>query len=387
MIKKQILFVIDSLACGGAERSFISLLPKLDQYRAQIHLMMVSRGGVFEQYLPESVGIVCLPSLSGVRKAFFKVSQALFSFKMRLMRMFSIRRHGAEIYWQSMRAVYPTLNGSYDVAIAYHQGFPTYYVADKVKAHKKIAWVNTDMNKAGYRQGYNRKYYDRYDYVVAVSDIIREQLCRLGYITPDKISTIYDINDVDIIREMAESDIVSTTKSASMLRIATVGRIVPVKNFTLAVMTGKELKRRGIKFVWSIVGDGSDRQKIEELIKKYDLEDEMLLIGMHPNPYPYIAQCDIYVNTSLFEGFGLTLAEARILHKPVITTDFPAVYNQIKDGENGFIVPPEAASLADAIIRLSNDRHLYAEIVSNLKKEENFTPTASLDLVESLLYN
>lgn len=172
-----------------------------------------------------------------------------------------------------------------------------------------------------------------------------------------------------------------------MLRIATVGRIVPVKNFTLAVMTGKELKRRGIKFVWSIVGDGSDRQKIEELIKKYDLEDEMLLIGMHPNPYPYIAQCDIYVNTSLFEGFGLTLAEARILHKPVITTDFPAVYNQIKDGENGFIVPPEAASLADAIIRLFNDRHLYAEIVSNLKKEENYTPTASLDLVESLLHN
>lgn len=387
MRKKQILFVIDSLGCGGAERSLISLLPKLDNNRAQIHLMTMSRGGVFEQFLSDGITIMSFPEHTGVSKALFKASQGTFSIKTRLFSLLSIRRHRAEMYWSVMSASYPTLNTYYDVAVAYHQGFPTYYVAEKVKAAKKIAWINTDMSKAGYRQNYNRSYYDRYDNVVAVSDILRERLCSQGYVVADKISTIYDINDAYLIRKMAKEDVFITPSDSSLLRLATVGRMVPIKNYSLAVETAKSLKQRGIRFLWTMVGDGADRSKIEKLIRQYDLEPEISLVGLRPNPYPYIAQCDIYVNTSLFEGFGLTLTEARILNKPIVTTNFSVVNDQISDGVNGLVVEPEAEALAEAIIRLFNDRQLYTDIVSNIQKEAYDTSAASIAMVESLLCN
>lgn len=387
MRKKQILFVIDSLGCGGAERSLISLLPKLDNNRAQIHLMTMSRGGVFEQFLSDGITIMSFPEHTGVSKALFKASQGTFSIKTRLFSLLSIRRHRAEMYWSAMRTAYPALKSSYDVAVAYHQGFPTYYVAEKVKAAKKIAWINTDMSKAGYRQNYNRSYYDRYDNVVAVSDILRERLCSQGYVVADKISTIYDINDAYLIRKMAKEDVFITPSDSSLLRLATVGRMVPIKNYSLAVETAKRLKQRGIRFLWTMVGDGADRSKVEKLIRQYDLEPEISLVGLRPNPYPYIAQCDIYVNTSLFEGFGLTLTEARILNKPIVTTNFSVVNDQISDGVNGLVVEPEAEALAEAIIRLFNDRQLYTDIVSNIQKEAYDTSAASIAMVESLLCN
>lgn len=379
--------MIDSLGCGGAERSLISLLPKLDNNRAQIHLMTMSRGGVFEQFLPDGITIMSFPEHTGVSKALFKASQGTFSIKTRLFSLLSIRRHRAEMYWSVMSASYPTLNTYYDVAVAYHQGFPTYYVAEKVKAAKKIAWINTDMSKAGYRQNYNRSYYDRYDNVVAVSDILRERLCSQGYVVADKISTIYDINDAYLIRKMAKEDVFITPSDSSLLRLATVGRMVPIKNYSLAVETAKRLKQRGIRFLWTMVGDGADRSKVEKLIRQYDLEPEISLVGLRPNPYPYIAQCDIYVNTSLFEGFGLTLTEARILNKPIVTTNFSVVNDQISDGVNGLVVEPEAEALAEAIIRLFNDRQLYTDIVSNIQKEAYDTSAASIAMVESLLCN
>lgn len=379
--------MIDSLGCGGAERSLVSLLPKLDHNRVQIHLMIVGRGGVFEQYLPDGITITSFPEHAGEIEVFFKASQGFFSLKTRLFNLLSIRRHRAEIYWSVMSASYPALMTCYDVAVAYHQGFPTYYVAEKVKAAKKIAWINTDMCKAGYRQNYNRSYYDRYERIVAVSDILRERLCSQGYVVADKVSTIYDINDAYLIRKMAKEDTFIAPSDSSVLRLATVGRMVPIKNYTLAVETAKKLKQRGIRFLWTMVGDGPDRSKVEKLIRRYALEQEISLVGLRPNPYPYIAQCDIYVNTSLFEGFGLTLTEARILHKPIVTTNFSVVNDQISDGVNGLIVEPKAEALAEAIIRLFNDRQLYADIVSNIQKEANDTSAASIAMVESLLCN
>ena len=387
MRKKRILFVIDSLGCGGAERSLITLLPKLDQNKTQLYLMIMSRGGMFEQYVPSCVDIMSAPEVAGLRKVFFRASQGLFSVKMRLDRLLSTRRHTAETFWNVMRKAYPALNVSYDMAVAYHQGFPTYYVAEKVKATKKIAWINTDMSKAGYRQRYNRPYYDKYDRVVAVSDILRERLCSYGYVKTDKISTVYDIHDTDFIRTMAKEGAFISPIEASALRIATIGRMVPIKNFTLAVETARELKQRGVRFLWTIVGDGPDRPKIERLIRQYSLQHEISLVGQRPNPYPYIAQCDVYVNTSLFEGFGLTIKEARILHKPVVTTNFSAVYDQIRDGTNGLIVEPRAEAVAEAVIRLYNDRKLYDGIVHNIEREAHDTSASSRALVDSLLCN
>ena len=109
------------------------------------------------------------------------------------------------------------------------------------------------------------------------------------------------------------------------------------------------------------------------------------MVGQQTNPYPYFAQCDIYVQTSSFEGFGLTLSEAKILHKPIVTTNFPSAYDQIVDEENGLIADMTPESVAEMIIRLIENPTLKNRLIENTGKEENRTAETESEKVNRLL--
>lgn len=373
---KKILFLIDSLTCGGAEKSLISLLPLLDYSKVQVDLMLVERGGIFEQYVPKEVNVL---TLSRPQTMFYRIGLLWFSILLRVMR----KRHGAEVRWMAMHGVYGTLKKEYDVAIAYQQGFPTYYVAQKVKAKRKYAWVNADLQKAGYREAFNRYYYDMYNKVVPVSDVLCDMMREAEYVEASKLFTVYDILNVDLIRQMSHESV--EVRSNHGVMIVTTGRLAPPKNHVLAVKTAFLLKKKGLHFIWYFVGEGSERGHIEELIGKYALKEQVKLVGMTPNPYPYMAKADVYVQTSSFEGFGLTLNEARILHKPVVSTNFPVVYNQIKDGENGLIAEMTPDSVAEKILMLIKDDALREKIIDATKKEVNTTSVTEPQKVMDLL--
>lgn len=361
---KRVLFLIDSLTCGGAEKSLISLLPLLDYSKIQVDLMLVERGGVFEQYVPEEVNIITFPKSQTL---LFRIGQIWFSILLRLLR----KRHGAEVRWMAMHCVYKEVEQEYDVAIAYQQGFPTYYIAQKIQAKRKYAWVNVDMDKAGYSETYNRRFYDLYDRVIPVSDVLCDMMKRTKYVEAEKLFAVYDILNVNLIRKMSLEGVDEFKKQG--VTIVTTGRLVPPKNHMLAVETAVLLKKRGLKFLWYFVGEGSERGRIEQMIAKNDLASQVKLVGMTPNPYPYMALADVYVQTSSFEGFGLTLNEARILNKPVVSTNFPVVYNQIKDGENGLIAEMTPESLAEKIMMILNDEVLRERLIEGTKKEVNAT--------------
>lgn len=361
---RKVLFLIDSLTCGGAEKSLISLLPLLDYSRVQVDLMLVERGGVFEQYIPKEVNVMNFPQS---QTPFFRVGQLWFSILLRVLR----NRHGAEVRWMAMNRVYEDLKKEYDVAIAYQQGFPTYYVAKKVRAKRKYAWVNADLKCAGYDEAFNKRFYDMYDRVVPVSDVLCDLMKRTKYANSEKLFTVYDVLNVDLIRKMSQEKVDGLTHQG--LTIVTTGRLAPPKNYLLAVETAALLKNKGLDFVWYFVGEGSEREHIEELIEKYALEECVKLVGMTPNPYPYMAMADVYVQTSSFEGFGLTLNEARILHCPVVSTNFPVVYNQIKDGENGLIAEMNSESVAEKILMILNDETLRDRLIEGTKQEINTT--------------
>jgi len=379
--KKRVLFVIDSLTCGGAEKSLVSLLQLLNYRRLDLDLMMVRRGGVFETQIPPVVNILPLPTVS---PRLFRCSLGFFSINVRLLRMIGIQRHGAEVYWKRMLRAYPALEKEYDVAVAYQQGFPTYYVAEKVRAKKKWAWVNADLEKAGYRPRFNRPFYDRMTGVCAVSDALPGMLADAGFVSPDKIRVIKDILSVDLIQKMAEAPL-ETFSSAAPVKILTVGRLAPPKNYPLAVEAARLLLDKGLDFVWVFVGEGSERNNVEALIQQKDLKGHIVLAGMQPNPYPYFKACDFYVQTSSFEGFGLTVSEAKILHKPIVTTNFPSAYDQIIDGENGLIAEMTPEDVADKILRIVEEPDLKNRLIENTKKEVNRTAETESERVNRLL--
>lgn len=376
-IKKKVLFLIDALSCGGAEKSLISLLPALDYTIIEVDLMMVRRGGLFEKYLPNHVNVVDFPQQGGF---WYQMSLMVF----RLLRRLFPNRHEAELRWLAMSKVYKGVDKVYDVGIAYQQGFPTYYLTKKINARKKCSWVNADIEKAGYRVSFNRPFYDKLDMVIPVSDVLGEMLKSSNYVDSEKLLTVYDIINVDLIRQMAKTE-VQVNFTSNELVITTVGRMVAPKGYDLAVEAAKILKGKGLLFKWIFVGGGSMKLDIKRMVTDYGLKDDIIFTGTKANPYPYMAIADIYVQTSKFEGFGLTLNEARILNKPVISTNFPVVYNQIRDGENGLICEMTPESIAEKIILLANDKLLREKLVDATRKEVNTTALTEPQKVMNLI--
>jgi glycosyltransferase involved in cell wall biosynthesis len=388
-MKKHLLFIIDSLGCGGAEKSLLSLLPLLDYSRVDVDLLVFRRGGVFEKYLPSQVRLIShnLYGTGFLNRAWWLLHQLVFSFLLR----FGKKRHGAEIHWRSMHSTVKRLNTKYDMAVAYQQGLPSFFVATKVEATKKVSWINADVFKAGYDMQYCKRFYDKIDVINAVSQKLFDLLTVKAPWMKEKLTCIYDIINPDIINSMAKDPVVDMVRDHdNELLITTVGRLTKPKNHLLAVDAAKILKDKGLDFKWFFVGEGEMRTAIKERISILGLEQNVFLLGLKENPYPYMSQADIYVQTSSFEGFGMTIAEAKILYKPVVSTNFDIVYDQIMDRQNGLIAEMKSDSVAEKILELHRDETLKKLIVSNLKRESNTTtisePKKFMSLMDTITF-
>ena len=352
---KRVLFFIESLQCGGAEKSLISLLPTLDYSQLEVDLLLLKRGGIFEQYVPQNVHIIDFHQQ--VNPPLFRFYQTLFSLRLRWNRLVGRHEHAAETRWKMMRHAYTPFPKHYDVAVAYQQGFPTYYIATYVQADKKYAWINADITHVGYKADFNRPFYNQIDVIVPVSDRLKDILSASDFVPAQKLHTIYDTVNPPLIRSMAQES--QTAMRNDGLKLLTVGRMVHLKGFDLAVESARILRDKGLRFCWYFVGDGKERTTINSLIDRYCLRENVKLLGEHANPYPFMSAADIYVQTSRFEGFGLTIAEAKILNKPIVSTNFPVVYDQITDGQNGLIAEMNPDSIAQKIMQLYENLHDY----------------------------
>lgn len=376
---KRILFVIDSLNSGGAEKSLISLLSLFDYSKYKVDLLLFSKKGLYLPLLPKQVHVLEVPDSiksyeEGIRKLIVKRRfKTLFN---RVMLYFAHRqnlrkkrKHHAQISWRWMADSIAKLEPTYDAAIAYSQGIPTYFVAEKVHAEKKFCWINTDYRAAQYDKRFDAPFYARFQNIVAVSDVNKEVFTSEMPEAAEKTKVVYDIVSTAMISAMAiqkggfEHDFDGT-------RILTIGRLVESKGYDLAIEACIRLKENGYRFVWCIIGEGPLKEELERSIKSNGLNEHMKLLGTFNNPYTFLKQSDIYVQPSRFEGFGLAIAEARCLLKPVVATNFPVVHNQIKDRWNGLIVQMSGEALYEGIRELIDDSDLRDSIIQHLKLED-----------------
>ena len=381
-MKKKILFSIDSLHCAGAEKSLVTLLSLIDYSKYEVDLQLFGYGGALEELLPKEVNLLEPLKYTSFCDLSFKVaiteSIKSLNFAKLLARLkftLSIRKakytnaQKARIFWQKVSNVIEKNDKEYDIAISYAQGIPTFYVADKIKAKKKYAWVNVCYHLNGLEKEFQKNYYKIYDKIIAVSDSTREILNEVFPEYKDKIEVIYDISDPNLIIKMSLLG-EGYDDNFDGLRILTVGRLANQKGYDIALDACKILKEKGINFRWYSLGIGPLKEEIEKYIADNKLEDYFKLLGVKSNPYPYIRNCDIYVQTSKFEGFGLAIAEARMLNKPVVTTRFDAVYNQMVDRKNGLVVDMNAESVVSGVLELINDKKFTDEIVEYLRNEK-----------------
>lgn len=207
----------------------------------------------------------------------------------------------------------------------------------KSKQEKKISWIHFDVSNHKINKNLYERLYRKFHELVVVSEEARKQLVRLIPSAEGKTRIVPNIIDDELIIEMSK-EAITFDPNYKGLKILTVGRLSEEKGQDLAVRVLSKLRENGYNVRWYCIGEGKYRDNLESLIKEFGVEENFILLGSKNNPYPYMAQADIYVQTSRHEGFCLTLAEAKCLSKPIVTTNFIGAIEQIIDGENGYIV-------------------------------------------------
>jgi len=142
--------------------------------------------------------------------------------------------------------------------------------------------------------------------------------------------------------------------------------------------------QQGINLKWYIIGYGSDEALIKQKIKENGMENQVILLGKKNNPYPYMANCDIYVQPSRYEGKCVSVREAQMLEKPVIITKYETSSSQLEDGIDGIIVPLENSACADGIVKVINDKKLQNRLVQECKKR-NYSNREEVQKIYNIL--
>ena len=376
--KKRLLFVMDGLKIGGVESALISVFHFLDFDRYDVDLLLLHEHDELKDEIPSAVNFYYLDHSGSSQKSaaflglwtlyricsLFRLRNAANRFSARMR--YAIRRKKAKIL----------LPGNYETVIAYKHGEAESFAAFCIKAKNKILFYH---HGSIIDDNLHRRAFPFFQIIVAVSEGVREMLVERYPDHQEKICVIPNYIDPDYIQKKAAAYKVERPKVPLIL--CTVGRLSPEKGFSLALKTATELKERGEKFIWFLVGDGEQRQELEAYRDEHDLQEEVIFTGALPNPLPYVLLCDIYVQPSKVESYGLSIQEALVLQKPVVSTKTIGGKLLLTNVENAVLADSDAKSMADGINRLSQTHAQAGELL--FKQKDAKTKTLWQDLLDS----
>lgn len=388
---KKILFIINTLGCGGAEHAMLNLIDCLDADKYEISLFVLTGQGELIQELPESVRLLNknykdvsvltkkgrrLLTLSvlkaGIGKGSF-IKHASYLVK----NFFNMRKRGKilpdKLFWRVLSDGAPEITEEYDLAVAYLEGGATYYTAEHVRAKKKVAFVHIDYKKAGYSRDLDLDCYEKFDRIFTVSDEVLEHFLD---VYPEYESKTFVFNNLlnrkRIIKLADEGE--GFDDGFLGIRLLTVGRLTRQKRYDIAIEAMKLLKEKSdLAIRWYVLGEGELREAILRQIESAGLEKDFILLGVKKNPYPYYKGCDYYVHATGFEGKSIAVQEAQILGKPILATDCSGNREQIENGVDGRLCNLDPYSISEQLL----------DMIKNPEKCKSFAEKAQKKVLEN----
>lgn len=369
---KKILFGITSLTLGGAERVLVDLANELSK-KYEVTIMTIYAKGELENQLSEKVKLKSLE-----QKSYLELSNFQKHFGMPLKILLGKRK----IYKNKIK-------GEYGVEIAFLEGPITRLFSTKNVKTKKIAWIHNDISqvfgkglKAKLKKGLDEKIYSKFETLVFVS---RDNLKNFEKTYPDiknSKEVIYNyINKAQVIEKTKEEQ--KEKFDTKFINFVTVARLVPQKGIDRLIKVHSKLLKDGLFHKIYVIGDGPEKEKLQELIKKEKVDETFNLLGKKENPYPYIKNADYFCLLSQFEGYGMVLEEAKILGKPIIITN-TAAREAVENYENAKIVENTEQGIYDGIKEIIKNYNLKEENDS-LKKKLEYNNEFIIEQIEELI--
>lgn len=371
----KVMVLTRTFDCGGTEAAMISLLNQMVKMDYQIKILCMEKKGPFLDRIPEQVEVQEIQFENDFYKFVVKGKQvASDSIKIILFKILQ------QVYWK----MYPMKKGSnhlynnilkksvlysedFDILLDFYGygHFLTAYAVNYKNVKKRAMWIHDENIHWMYKV---EEYLPFFDRIFCVSNAVKAAFLKKYSEYDIKTEVFYNQTNVERIREKADNSIEDNDYYGDF-KILTVGRLEEQKGLDIAVETASILKQRKIKFKWYVIGDGTELQKISKLVKEYRVENEFILLGRKLNPYPYIKECQIYIQPSRHEGYATTIVEAKALGKLIIASDIPSNREQIVNGKNGFLVPLKACEFADIICEIIFNPEKVKNIVEVLQAE------------------
>ena len=371
-MKEKLLIVTHHLTIGGVQKSLISALKCFDYDKYDVTLYLRKNRTTLLPYIDKRVNVIINEAKTHYyRKPYavcLQIKSALYKILGKTEKMKACDKELADrMRVDSMEYEKNTYfkDKVFDKAVAYVQGYTVQFVDEYIRAKEKYMFFHTSTDEI---HEVHEMALPQMKKIAALHDEQKE-LIKEWYKLDDEKITIVE-NYVDRETVIAQSSEYSVDRPEDRTVLCSCGRLSPVKGFDLAVECAKMLKEKNVNFFWHFVGDGPEKNNLSALIGKYELQNHIQITGMKENPYPYMRACDIYVQPSYEESWGLTIVEAQKLLKPVVSTATVGGKKLVND-KNGVVTEISAESLADGIIRLMSDEQLYKNIADYLENNDN----------------
>lgn len=367
---KKLALLLPAMRMGGAEKIAINFLKDLTKYY-EVTLILNKKEGELLKLVPRNVEVLedRLLSFTEVLKRDLKrfkignlFKDAIYYFKVKFKR-------DKERNYRYLVGRTPSVNRHFDVAIGYVANVSTqiFCLADRISANKKIAWIHgetTELKDVRLYQGC----YKSFDKIFAVSEVTRRHFVEKFPSCESLTSVYYNPINVNEIVERSK-DCCGDEIKQDALTVVSVGRVTPEKGFDMLPTIVAILKDRGLRLQWYLVGDGSELVSIKRKTQEMGLSNDIIFTGTKENPYPYVRQCDIYVQPSYEEGYSTTICEAGILGKAVIgTTTSGGICEQVVEGESALLASPTPEDIANKIEYLAKNPQEKQRLEENIKK-------------------
>ena len=256
---------------------------------------------------------------------------------------------------------------NYDLAVSFLT--PHYFVAEKVTAKVKVAWIHTDYSALQIDTASELQMWSAYDKIVSISDHCTKGFLEKFPSLQDRIIRIDNIISPELISRQAE-EAVPGEMERGRYKLLSVGRFCTAKNFDNVPFICRMIRASGLDVHWYLVGFGGEEALIRQNIAEAEMQDHVTILGKKSNPYPYIKACDLYVQPSRYEGNCVSVHEAQILGKPVVITNYATSASQLEDGVDGVIVPMDNEGCAAGIAALLRDKKVLKRLSDTCRQRD-----------------
>ena len=344
---KKVLFLLQNLNGGGAERVAVNLLNNLKEKKYDKELILIENEGVLIKELKNTIRITLYKRILKNRNLNFIVNfiKAFFYILKNEKHIIFTQYHPGKLL-----SFFIPLMSSRTNFIYRETNLPQ----DIIKISKKNIKI---LDRFFYRYGIKN-----YNIIIVQSVDMRDKLLNLVPNIFEKIVLInnpLDCKNIDKKLNERRNDLNSLDKK---LKLISVGRLNIQKGYDVLIKSLSKLK--GIDYELKILGIGEEKEKLENLIKENGLEESIKLVGFKKNPYVYMKNSDFFISSSRFEGFPNVVLEANYCGIPVIANNYKGGINEIiENGVNGEIIDmADSEQLKNALLKKYNSEKIRKRI-------------------------